>query len=875
MTTLAQRSFTGGEIDPALYARCDTVKYTSGLRTLRNFYVPRHGGAASRQGTTFVAQSPGSAARLIPFVFDTSQTYVLELGSHFVRFYKSGVQLTDITNSISAISNANPCVVTTTLPHGYSNGDELQFSGITGAIGTYLNNRNFSIQNVTSTTFQLKTLVGFTVDSTSFGAYVSGGSVARVYQLPTPYTTLDLPLIKFVQSADVMTLTHPGYVPQELKRFGDTNWTISGITFAPQIATPSGLTASTPPPGSLRINWVVTAVDSSGDESLPQSTAPGYSSANIPTASAPVNLSWTAVSGAQSYNVYRSVGGGQFGFLATAMSNSYADIGAGANAADCPPYDPGLFGSSNNYPSAVSYYQQRLIFSNSNNNPETTWTSRSGRFKNFTVSIPTKDDDAITFRMIGRQVNAIKHVVDVGRMIVLTTGGEWALGGDASGTLTPIAINPKQYSYNGASDIRPIVVDNSVLYVQARGSLVRDLAYEFTIDGYRGNDLTIYSAHLLRGHSIVDWAYCQIPDSIVWAVREDGVLLGLTYVREQQILAWHRHDFTNGTVVGVCSVPEGNEDILYLLINRKVNGTTQRYLERMSSRQFSDVQFYNGLDSSLLYDGRGPVMRGQFGPFNYMTISGGTNWDQNEILTLTAGQANFTTADVGNAIFLYVTDASGNITDQVRCTVSSYTSSTVVSVIPNKIVPVPLRGVNSYEWARAVTAVSGLWNLEGQTVSVFADRFVVGNPSNSSYPTYTVTNGSITLDQPYAVIRVGLPITADIQTLDIDTPQGSSLADKYQLVTKVTARVQDSRAFWVGPQPPDNDSVDPLQNLIELKVRQSEGMDDPVSLVSDKVDINMVSEWNNNGRVFIRNIDPLPLTILEIAAGGLFPIGRG
>lgn len=879
MTTLAQRSFAGGEIAPALYTRCDTLKYTTGARTLRNMLVPRHGGASSRPGTTFVGCSKGSGvARLIPFIFNSSQTYVLEFGGSYIRFYKDGVQLTDVTKTITGITNANPAVVTTSTPHGFSNGDEVQISGITGAIGSYLNGRNFVIAGVTSTTFQLKYLTGGNVDSTTFGAYGSGGSTARVYSIATSYTASELSGIKFIQSADVVTLVHPNHLPQELKRFGDTNWTIGSVTLTPSISAPAGLTAGgTPPGGAISIFYLVTAVSSSGDESFPQNTAQGFSTAAIPTQSSPVNLSWTAVSGAQSYNVYRAVGGGAFGFLANTTNVSYTDIGAGADSSDTPPYDKNLFASSNDYPSAVAYIQQRLAFSCSANNPETTWMSRTGRFKNFTVSTPTKDDDAITFRLVGRQVNSVKHILDVGKMLVLTSGGEWSMNGDASGTITPIAINPKQYSYNGSSDVRPIVIDNTVLYVQARGSIVRDLSYDFQIDGYKGNDLTIFSSHLVKGHTITDWAYCQIPDSIVWAVRDDGVLLGLTYVREQQILAWHRHDLFGGSVESVCSIPEGNEDILYLVVRRVINGQSVRYIERMSTRYFTDVIDYNGIDCSLEYDGRSFLSNSNISKLGYpnMILSGGTAWDNNETLTLTATSGYFASTDVGNAICFYNFDSNGKLTDSVRCTITGYTSSTVVSVSPNKIVPVAFRSIGWGVWARAVDQVGGLWHLEGKTVSVFADGFVVGSPYNSSYPTYTVTNGSITLDQPYAVIRVGLPMTCDLETLDIDTPQGPSLSDKRHLVTKVTAFVEDSRAFWVGPRPPDDDSVDPLQNLTELKIRQFETMDEPIALVTDKVEINMASEWNNNGRVFIRHIDPLPLTILEIAPGGLFPIGRG
>lgn len=863
MTTLAQRSFAGGEIAPALYARCDTVKYATGVRTLRNFFVMRHGGASSRAGTTYVAQSSSSTpVRLIPFVFNTSQTYVLEFGHRTMRVYKNGVQLTDTSTAISAITNANPAVITAT-GHGLIFAAEVQISGILGAIGSRLNNRNFIATPLTANTLSLAYLDGTLVNSTTFGSYASGGTVKRVYQLASAYDGADLPLLKFVQSADVITITHPSYFVNELKRFGDTNWTLSAVTFAPGIAAPTGLSGTGPGSGSLTISYVVTALATDTLEESLASTAATAGFATFPTASSPVNLSWTAVSGASQYNVYRALNG-VYGFIGVAGSNSFTDIGAGADTSSTPPTDTNPFATEN--PSTVAYFQQRLSFGCTNSNPETIWCSRSGKFKNFSISTPLQDDDSIKFRLIGRQVNSIKHMIDVGKMLVFTSGGEWAMNGDASGTLTPTAINPKQYTYNGASDVRPIIIDNTVLYVQARGSIVRDLAFDFQIDGYKGNDLTIFSSHLVKGRTITDWTYCQTPESIVWAVRDDGVLLALTYVREQQILAWHRHDMDGGKVESVCSVPEGSEDVLYLAVSRTVNGASVRHIERMSSRIVGDIIDYNGIDCSLLYDGR--ALSGS------VTLSGGTTWDYTETLNLTASSGIFVSTDIGNAVFIYTKDSNGNVTDVLRCTISAYTSATVVSVSANKTVPVGLRGIASSTFAKAVDQVTGLWHLEGKEVSVFADGFVVGNPNNPDYTTYTVTNGSITLDEPYAVIRVGLPMICDVETLDIDTPQGPSLADKKMSVGRVTVFVEDSSTFWVGPKPPTDDSVDPLENLTELKLRQYESMDETTELVTDKVDINIMTEWNSNGRVFIRHIDPTPLTILEIAPAGLMPIGR-
>ena len=201
--------------------------------------------------------------------------------------------------------------------------------------------------------------------------------------------------------------------------------------------------------------------------------------------------------------------------------------------------------------------------------------------------------------------------------------------------------------YTGSSTINPIIVEGTALFLQARKSIIRDLAFDFAVDGYRGNDLTIFSSHLVEGYQIENWDYQQTPQSIVWMCRNDGVLLGLTYVRDQQILGWHRHDFTGGAKVeNVCTIPENNDEYLYLVVKREINGKTVRYIERMSQRFFTDVKNYIGMDSTLSYDGQNTDSS------HTMTISNGTNYIYTETLTLTSSTSFFNANDVGNQIEL-------------------------------------------------------------------------------------------------------------------------------------------------------------------------------------------------------------------------------
>jgi hypothetical protein len=183
----------------------------------------------------------------------------------------------------------------------------------------------------------------------------------------------------------------------------------------------------------------------------------------------------------------------------------------------------------------TAYDQQRAVFAATDYDPGKVWLSRSGSYKNFTYRSPIQDDDAITFTIAGRQVNRVQHLVEVNQLLILTSGGEWLVLGDGDGAIRPTAINLRQQGYNGSSSLAPIVVANNALYVQARGSVVRDLRYDFGSDGYTGRDLTVFAPHMVDGYQLLAWDYQQIPHSVVWSVRDDGTLLGLTYVKEHEV----------------------------------------------------------------------------------------------------------------------------------------------------------------------------------------------------------------------------------------------------------------------------------------------------------------------------------------------------
>jgi len=954
MPKLAKRNFTGGELDPALHNNVDLVKYLTGLKTLRNFWSKRSGGVQNRPGFEYCGfvKNRTKTTRLIPFIFNNEQAYVVELGEYYIRFIVDGEYIKEAAKNITGITQAAEGVVTSNA-HGYSNGDHVYLSGIVGM--TELNGRTVVVSDVTANTFKMKDQFGAYVATSGYAAYSSAGTAEKIYTLPSAYEEAVLRELNYTQSADVMTVVHENHAVQEITRLTSTTFSLADKTFGSlmQLGSETGyITSGGAGAGTFR--YKVTAINEDGQESLtyPEYSLPisnitqanpavvthaahalaqrDYVSGDVvyidnvigmtevngryftitpltnttfqlngidstgytayvgsgevnrtwfgckntlsPTSANPIVPRWDTIATAARYTVYADkTGSGIFGYVATVDHRDgvsyleYPDIGVEPDYTDTPPEEYNPFNSVYNYPRAVGYTQQRLLLGGTDNEPETIWTSRTGQYNNFNRSFPLRDDDSIKFTLQGKNVSRVNHLLELNKMLIFTTGGEWSLEGGSDGTITPSIINAKQQTYNGSTRVAPVIVDGSVLYVQARGSIIRDLGYTFEADGYRGNDITIFSAHLFEGYTILDMAYQQNPHSIAWVLRSDGVLLGCTYIKEQQILAWHRHD-TDGEVKSICVIPEGSEDALYAVIKRTLTDGEVRYTERLSSRSITDQRDMTFLDSFATYDGRNTTA-------TTMTLSGGTTWD-NESLTLTASASFFKSSDVGNVI--QFTGADDGI--RLDCEITAYTSATVVTVTPSRLVPTDLRTTATTTWAKAVDQIGGLHHLIGKQVTIFGDAQVLANPNNSYYETFTVdSHGNIELDDCYAVVHVGLPYLPDFETLDIDTTNSETLLGRKKIVNSVTFKLRKSRGVWVGPVAPEEDDKNTENSktygLTEMKLRQGEHYYDPNSLFSGEKEIAIKSKFSTGGRVFVRQIDPLPIEISTIAPSGTFQEG--
>lgn len=591
---LAQYGFSGGVISPAIFGRTDLEKYGLSLRTAKNCLISKPGSVMNRAGTEFIGEVRDSSktTRIVGFQFNTTQAYVLEWGDEVMRPIMDAGQVLETAQNVVSITAASPGVVTITA-HGYSNGDRV-FPDALGGMVELLDDRVFIVTNKTNDTFQLTDMWGDVVDTSGYTAYTSGGTFSRLYQLTFPYDHLEVFDIGFDQTADTMILGHWGYAPRKVTRTGHAAWSIATITFGPTLAAPTNPVATnTVGTGGTTYSYKITAIDDdTGEESLPSSVA---SDTNDLTVAGNYNtITWTAVSGAERYIVYKEEGG-VYGLIGGTTGTSLIDDNILPDLGDTPPASRNPFGSSSNYPRIVTFHEGRAGYGCTLNTPGGFWLSCSNLYYNLNVATPAKADDAVSFDL-RPGVNAIAGAVSLKKLVLFTANAEYTVeGGGVTKYITPASLVVERHSARGSAFLKPIAIGDIALHVQRQGAVIRAFGYSFEKDGYRTNDLTLLAPHLFRGHTIVDWCYQQDPDSVVWCVRDDGVILALTFVEDQNTFAWTDHylggTFGSGasaTGYGVaestCTIEGAAQDDVYFVVKRTINGETKRFIEKLAAR---------------------------------------------------------------------------------------------------------------------------------------------------------------------------------------------------------------------------------------------------------------------------------------------------
>jgi hypothetical protein len=567
------------------------------------------------------------------------------------------------------------------------------------------------------------------------------------YEIATPYLEAELFELVITQSADVLYIAHENHEPRTLSRSGDTNWVLDIIQF----------------------------LDGPYDAVNATDTTFGLSA----TSGTGITITASAVTGINDGDGFLSTDVGRLirfedaandwtYFEITAVTDTthvVADfVGPDASATTAQTgWRLGLFSETTGYPSVVTFFEQRLVWAATTSRPQSMFFSVSA---DYYKHAPTDndgnvlDDSGFVYTIATDQVNTIRWMRAGKVLSVGTAGGEFIVSqGDQNSPLSPTNTRVVRQTTFGSAAVTPPQVGNSVLFLQRANRKVREYVYQFESDAYTAPDLSILSEQVTEG-GVIDMAYQQEPDSIVWLARSDGVLVGMTYERSQDVVGWHRHIIggADAKVESIAVIPSttGSRDDLWAIIQRTVNGQSVRYVE-----------------------------------------------------FLTPG---------------------------------------LPEVVTNTIQATYLDSMLSYDGS-TVSSVFGLDHLEGQTVSVLAD--------GAAHPDRTVSSGSITLNNSYETVHVGLPYTSTLQTMRIEAgAQDGTAQGKKKRISRVTYRLYNTLGLKHGP------GVDRL-DIIPFR-SSADDMDEAPALFTGDKEVEFPRNWDKDGYIFLVQDQPLPFTVLAI-----------
>lgn len=743
---LRQHAYNAGELSPFLGARFDVDRFAYGARTMRNFIPMLQGPARKRPGFAFV-DDLGERRLIRRVVFSQTDAWILAFGSSTLTFYTDHGPVLEAAKTITGITQASPGVVTSNA-HGFSNGNRVYLTDILGM--TQLNGRTFTVRNATANTFTLEDMWGAAVDTSTYTAYSSAGTAARLYAIASPYALADLRdangccLMTSVQSEDVLYITVPGYAPRKLTRSASTSWAFSTLdqTGGPFIGTDpdetrtvyasaasgSGITLTASSAifnanhvGALfllekKLTEVATSWEpgkSITSTNVRRSMGHYYTALNTATTGSitPIHtegsrydgdtgVNWQYTDSGYGWCKITAIGGGGTTATVDVLSSFNAgSVGAG-NAST--QWSFGSWSADQGYPTHCCFFRERLWFFRGTK----AWGSVPSDYENFSERLfgVVTDDSAIAIDIRIGVNDDIQWVMSCSDLLIGTQGNEFSVGEiSTADPLSPSNIASLRGPGYGSRRVEPALVNDGVMYAMPAGRVVRELRYDFSVNGYVALNKTAFAEHITRGQ-VNGFSFAKEPESIVWANCATGALVGMSFEREHQLLAWHQHllggAYSGGDPVIDCIAtipsPAGDRDELYCSVKRTINGQTKYYLEYQSA-----------------------------------------HWDEN-------------------------TDALEDMT---------YSDSFLSNA------------------ANASTTISGLEHLIGQIVTVLGDGRYLGQ--------FTVdATGAVTLSTSTAptVVHIGLPYTATLESLNLNRPNFvARIADAFiQFVSTVYASVSGS-----------------------------------------------------------------------------------
>ena len=865
--------------------------------------------------------------RLIQFKFRTTDQYTLEFGDLYMRVIRNDAHVLDATVNISAATKADPVVVTTAT-HSYSTGDEVfidSAGGMTEINGrrfkiTVLTSTTFSLQDIFSgldvdgsayTTYTSGGTSGriFTL-TTPYAladlrelSFTQSGDIITIthrdYEIkdltrtdhnawtltaPTIGPELDGPgnIAATVNSAGSSNIT---YIITSINREtgeeslpgrGDiTALTITGVTTADPAVVTTSASHSLEAGDIIKITSIVGMVELNARQFVVQQslssttfsieedstnhtayTSAGsvlqmFESAPSSAGAAPDNdLTWDVVTGASKYKLYKRNRGSNlsFGFLGEATGVSFTDTIDAAAIEDGvivfpSPRNP--FAGAENRPATSGYYQQRKVYGGSISKPDTNFYSKTGNPNNFNKSEPEVASDPITAAMASGEYNQILSYIPGPDLLVLTTDTEWITNSGENVGFEADTLFQDPHTFWGSSLLPPIKTGDIVVFMATGASQVRSIGFSADKDQYSGSNLSELAQHLFEVGVGLEWAYTKSPEGRIHIVRDDGVILTVTLNPDQEVLAWSTWD-TPGSFESISvqhRQASATEDAIYVVAKRTINGNTVRYIERTHSRLFTEIEDVFFVDSGLSLDS----------PF---TITDATAADP--VVITTSAAHGFSNADeviINGIEWVKDVDTYFNETnpDQLNGRKYLVANKTATTFELTDLPGVDIDGsaysayVSGGEVRATVTSLSGLEHLANTAVSVLMD----GNVDTSLTVSAT---GTLTLPSSAGRVHVGLRYVADVETLNPESPR-DTIQGKKKKISDVTARFKNSRGLYMGPD---------FNNLSPMKFREFEKMGEPTQLKTGDLKHILKPSWKSSGRFVIRQIDPLPFTLLAV-----------
>lgn len=879
-----QSSFSAGELDPALFKRTDLEKWRTGLATLRNAFIGKSGRIISRGGTTFVSKTQFPASPSVIFSPPYSD-FVLEVGVGSIKAYFPGQFDTFLANSTLACDYTAGDIPNIHFVPASSNRTVTRGNLFTGTALVYLFCKGKQVKRL-----RIGTTFGIAFDVSDESA------LTDIFHLPA------VPIFK-TKDAN----SGAGYAVDYA-----VTYVFDGqeSDFATYLSSTSSLLK---PDAAGQINTFTFTMPAN------------IIDANLPRVSELRVYQRPAVSiGGNAYGFIGSAPGGsrdvQFNDVGTAADFTHAPPASIPISGLTSIAHANLIKSVTSKTGAI--HQQRLIMSDDVNS-EAIYASRTGFLNSFFAESTLTADSALAFKAGATgSANVLRLFDSPYGLLVFTTVGVF----QNSGALGPDNLGLNKVSTLVIQEnVPPLEVPGGIICVDKSTNSIQSLVYSYVEQTFPPDELSIYSNHLFAGRKVVSWAFQDGDIPLVWVVMDDGSLLSLTYKREQQMRAWARHDSDGGLFECVTVRKDlNNQSIVYFQVNR--DGT--RMIESMVPRTLGDIKDFIGMDCTFNFKTNLNIATGAISTiqekasFNIFPEDV-NNW--NGRLRIKSSRDTFITnlnSALDTGVLYSVFDSvsypvyyniktlpnginpnnngynNSGLIDPTHPLVLTFFDKAGSKVDLNIVEMISLSEIvvePSVEFPSGQTVNVQLYQtygprlnlglilsgggsilqsspLEGKEVSLLVDGYVMGSPNNNdqNYNSYRVTDGYITLDNDSglgAIIHAGLPFTSDVETLDIDTVEQKPIQFEAKIVNRLYIDVINTRGFYVASEFADNDQVD---NMVIPETRH----EDPVlgivgnraqGLIRKRYDLSVPNDWRSNGRVCIRQVDPLPFEILAIS----------